>query len=140
MNTAVENAISRLSNAIIEEAVRNPDFANSLQNALAGSESGSAIGANSKPDTPKRRRRRDPATLNPIDMILENQEKLLKDLEKLSEKALKDIIAEYRLEPSQRVMRWRNREKLIQLILEAAHRRAAQGDAFRQPNNKDTQE
>lgn len=52
-------------------------------------------------------------------------------------KQVKDIIAEYRMDPSQRAMHWRNRERLIQLILDTARRRAAKGDAFRDHKDDD---
>lgn len=137
MNTVVDVAISRLAAVIIEEASYNQTFADKLQNAIMGTDCGSATGADSAQNTAKHKRRRDPSLLNPIDMIMEDEDKCNQALHELSEKQLKDIIAEYRMDPSQRAMHWRNRERLIQLILDTARRRAAKGDAFRDHKDGD---
>ena len=137
MNTVVDVAISRLAAVIIEEASHNQGFADKLQNAIMGPDYGSATGTDSEQNTAKHKRRRDPAVLNPIDMIMEDEDKCDQALHGLSEKQLKDIITEYRMDPSQRAMHWRNRERLIQLILDTARRRAAKGDAFRDHKDDD---
>ena len=131
MNTTIEIVINRLAAVIIDEASQNPAFADKLQNAIMAADYESATDKKQEQTAPKRKRRRDPALLNPIDMIQEDEAKLIGRLHEFSEKELKDIIAEYRLDPSQRAMYWRNRERLIQFILDTARRRAAKGDAFR---------
>ena len=131
MNTTIEIVINRLAAVIIEEASHNQAFADKLQDAITGTDIESAASMEQAQNIPKRKRRRDPALLNPIDMIQEDEAKLIGRLHELSEKELKDIIAGYRMDPSQRAMYWRNRERLIQLILDTARRRAAKGDAFR---------
>lgn len=137
MNTVVDVVISRLAAVIIEEASHNQAFTDKLQTAIMGTDCKSATGTDSAQKTAKHKRRRDPASFNPIDMILEDEDKCEQALHELSEKQLKDIIAEYRMDPSQRAMHWRNRERLIQLILDTACRRAAKGDAFRDHKDND---
>lgn len=52
-------------------------------------------------------------------------------LSPLTEKELKDIVADYGMDPSKLAMKWRDKERLIQLILDTSFRRASKGDAFR---------
>ena len=75
--------------------------------------------------------RRDKAVLDPIKLTEDGDPYLREKLEKLSEKELKDIIADYGMDPSKLAMKWKDRDRLIQLIMETSARRATKGDAFR---------
>ena len=75
--------------------------------------------------------RRDKAVLDPIKLTEEGDPNLRKKLERLTEKQLKDIIADYGMDPSKLAMKWKDRDRLIQLIMETSARRATKGDAFR---------
>ena len=133
VNQVVASALSRLTAIVIEEAAHNPDFASKIQFVFA--EPGSCISeddtSNETSNIQRRRNRRDPAVLNPFDMIQDNEAKLIECLNALTEKELRDIIAQYGLDPTNRSMQWRKKERLIQGILEATHRKVAKGNAFR---------
>ena len=113
---------------ILTEADANEEFSKKLLCALYGSTIEKAE------ETPKKKHsnRRDPAVLNPIQMVLDGDTTLETRLSELSEKQLKDIIADYSMDPSKLAARWRKKERLIALILETAQHRAAKGDAFRE--------
>ena len=65
MNTTIEIVINRLAAVIIEEASHNQAFADKLQDAITGTEIESAASTELAQNIPKRKRRRDPAALNP---------------------------------------------------------------------------
>lgn len=133
VNQVVASALSRLTAIVIEESAHNPDFAAKIQFVFA---SFSDCPATEKPSTEasdekKRRNRRDPAVLNPFDMIPNDETKLVECLNGLTVEELKDIIAQFGLDPTNRSLQWRKKERLIQGILEATHRKVAKGNAFR---------
>ena len=64
-------------------------------------------------------------------MIPNDETKLIECLNGLTVEELKDIIEQFGLDPTNRSMQWRKKENLIRGILEAAHRKAAKGNAFR---------
>ena len=75
--------------------------------------------------------RRDKAVLDPIKLMEEGDVDLRRKLEDLSEKELKDIIADYGMDTSKLAMKWKDTERLIDLIMDVSARRATKGDAFR---------
>lgn len=48
--------------------------------------------------------------------------------------SLRSIISAYGLDPSQKVRRWKTKEKVIAFIVEAVRKRMAQGSAFTREN------
>lgn len=126
--------LKQLVDAVIEEAAQNDGFAQKLEQILRGEAAASkeknigqkAAGA----ERPSNRRA--PAVLDPISLISEDERLLVEKLQGLTDKQLKDIIADYGMDPSKLAMKWKNRERLINHIVDAARRRAAKGDAFRE--------
>jgi len=55
-------------------------------------------------------------------------------LEKLSLNQLRDIVAEYGMDPGRLVMKWMAPERVIDRIVEISSARAHKGDAFRKPS------
>lgn len=128
MDKESKKKIKEFFSVIIDEAEKNDEFAKSLYKIFQNSEE------RIKPVTskePKRSpKRRDKAILDPIKLAEDNE--LTKDiLAELTEKELKDIIADYGMDSAKLAMKWKDKERLIQLILESAFRRASKGDAFR---------
>lgn len=128
MDKNLKKNIKALYELIIDEAEKNEDFAYALSNILCCENSG-----NTTKNTDSKKRsssRRDKAVLDPI--RLAEEEKLTTSvLESLSEKELKDIIADYGMDSSKLAMKWKDKGRLIQLILDTSLRRASKGDAFR---------
>ena len=139
MDRSVVNVLRQLVNAIIEEAEHNDDFAYKIEQVLneeivtvKKKNTGRKVLGSGRPSN-----RRDPAVLDPVSLILEDEYLLAKKLQSLTDKQLKDIIADYGMDPSKRAMKWKNRERLIDHIVDTARRRAVKGDAFREKTDND---
>ena len=118
MSTDVETRLRRISNVIINQAKADADFAEKLDKAISG--------------TIRSVKRRDPPTLDPVELlILSDENNLVEQLNALSEAQLKDIIAWYRLDLTGRAMHWSKKDQLIHFITESAKSRATKGDVFR---------
>ena len=74
---------------------------------------------------------------DPVSLISEDEHLLVEKLHSLTDKQLKDIIADYGMDPSKLAMKWKDQERLINHIVDTARRRAAKGDAFREKPDND---
>lgn len=139
MNRETKNKLNLLLAAVIEEAEKNEEFATTIDDIL---KNGDARIVEVKKTYSRRKRlfdpartrssnRRDPAVLDPMDALTKGEGKLRKELEALDEKQLKDIIADFGMDPSKLAMKWKDTGRLINHIVDAAKRRASKGDAFR---------
>ena len=105
---------------VLDEAERNPEFAARIEDALGGD------------FAPRRttRRARAPAAFDPVAAAHEGEDDLRARLVELSADQLKDMIAEYGLDPTGRANRWRKPERLVELICDRAVERAQKGRSF----------
>ena len=114
---AVARPIARV---IEKEAERNPEFGRRIRAAMAEAAENYA------------RRRRAPPVLDPVDVAKAHGKDALRDrLTELDLERLKDIVSRYAMDP--RAMRWKARERVIDMIVDMSDRRARKGDAFRIP-------
>lgn len=128
MDKNLRKNLKMLFDAIIKEAEENKEFADTLSGILDSNVNETEYKTVS--GTRRAGNRRDKALLDPVKLAEENV--LSKEmLDALSEKELKDIIAEYGMDPSKLAMKWKDKERIVQLILDTAMRRASKGDAFR---------
>ena len=116
--------------AITEAARDNPRFLADLERALA-----TPRGPRSAPklrSPANRPRRRAPASLDPFDILRGAGRAALRErLSALSLDELRDIVAEYRIEPYTLAMKWKTPSRVVDLIAEAIEQRSRKGDAFR---------
>ena len=136
MTEATKALIRGIAEAIIDEASVNEEFSNKIEDILSGN-AGELSGDRPKKKGKKGGRaanRRDPAVLDPIALITEDEAELVVKLQGLTDKELKDIIADYGMDPSKLAMKWKDKERLINHIIDASKRRAFKGDAFRDAN------
>ena len=113
---------------IAEEASRNPEFDHRLRAARLSK-------GNRMPVRP--RNRRPSALLDPVDIADKGGESELRaQLSELDIECLKDIVAQYGMDPANLVMKWKKPEKIIDRIVGISVRRACKGDAFRIPSLK----
>lgn len=128
MDKIIKKKMKALFLTIMDEAERNKEFADTISGIFEDfSERGNDQTANSGK---RGANRRDKAILDPIKLAEEGS--LAKELlEPLSEKELKDIIADYGMDPSKLAMKWKDRDRIIRLIIDISMRRASKGDAFR---------
>lgn len=59
-------------------------------------------------------------------------EGLAKKLKVMELEGLRDLLKKYGLDPSYKIRRWKNKEKVVAFILETVERRSAKGSAFLQ--------
>ena len=114
---------------VIDEAESNEEFAKKIIAALYEDVEIGVL--KTELNTKRGTNRRDPAVLDPVQMVMDGDDSLKERLEGLTNKELKDIIADYGMDSSKLAMKWKDKERLINLILDAATRRASKGDAFR---------
>ena len=137
MNTKLRKSLRNLTKAIVEEAERNPQFEQQLKEALGLNDDQRKAGRTSRPRSgPKvkpggRRHRRTPAVLDPIKLAQVSEQTLRERLISLSIEQLKDIVAEYGMDPSKLVMKWKSHDNIVNRIVEISIVRAQKGDAFR---------
>ncbi len=133
----LKRAIRNLAKVISEEADRNPEFEIRVREALGlptgdGKDSRSRQSSNApNPGSSRGRNRRTPAVLDPVHLAEESEQLLRERLAPLAVDQLKDIVADYGMDPKKLVMKWRSRDRIIDHIVELAISRSRKGDAFR---------
>lgn len=140
---SLRNTLSRLMRVVIEEAERNPDFEAALHDALDSSTPGKrtqlkaeALGPLADHEAKRGKNRRPPAVLDPVQVVRDGEATLRRALEMLSLEQLRDIVAEYGMDPGRLVMKWNTPERVIDRIVEMSVARAHKGSAFRKPANE----
>ena len=125
---STEKKLMALFEVVIQECKRNKDFSSVVEDAL--NELTSKLdNASSKNN---RRHRRTPAVLDPVTICFEKGEDVLHNrLNELDLEKLRDILAEYGMDPGKLVMKWKNKEKVIKHIIDTSDARAKKGEAFR---------
>lgn len=116
----------KISAIVADEIASNKDFADKI----------GALVAQDKPDTPKRRNRRDPGKINPFELFQQGDNALYEALASLSIDELKDIIAENGMDTAKLAMKWKDRDRLEKHIVEATQRRSTKGEAFAKGSGK----
>ncbi len=140
----LRNTLNRLIRVVIEEAERNPDFEAALSDALGGIKkriaketAGNFPGEQLDSASEKRpKNRRPPAVLDPVQTVKDGEHVLREALGKLSLDQLRDIVADYGMDPGRLVMKWVAPERVIERIVEISLTRAHKGDAFRKPGDE----
>lgn len=120
----LKKILQDLLKVVIEETNRNPEFAKQVE---------AALGLEPKPereDTGRGAHRRAAAILDPISLAREGEDVLRSKLEPLTLEQLKDIVAEYGMDPGKRVVKWKTADRVINHIVEYSVARAKKGEAF----------
>ncbi|MGC8210072.1 hypothetical protein [Ralstonia pseudosolanacearum] len=137
---SLRNTLNRLTRVVIEEAERNPEFEAALNDALGNSPLDKRKQPKDRPvaeppggDAKRGKNRRPPAALDPVQVVRDGESVLRAALEKLSLDQLRDIVAEYGMDPSRLVMKWVDSARVVDRIVELSTARARKGDAFRKP-------
>lgn len=119
-----------LSRAIADECEHNAPFRRNVEDALGVSKAKERRPPTErKPST--RPHRRTPAVLDPVEIAKTGREALHGRLAGLDIEQLKDVVAQYGMDPSKLVMKWKDKDRIIDHIIETSLGRASKGDAFR---------
>ena len=133
---SLQKVLRNFVKVVSDEAERNQDFAERLRAAL---QSATATPRTTK-KTPTTGRvdsktgrpanRRPPAVLNPIELAKQGEEILRAKLASLTLEQLKDIVADYGMDPGKLVMKWKTPSRVLDTIVEISTSRAHKGDVF----------
>jgi hypothetical protein len=127
----LRKTLAALAKVIADEADQNERFRGQVEEAL-GLSHPTRGGEPAPPDEPKRKGgRRTPAVLDPVDLARRGEGDLRARLTSLDLEQLRDIVAQYGMDPGKLVMKWRDVDRVVDKIVELAVARANKGNAFR---------
>lgn len=118
---------------IADEAERNSGFRRQLEAALAGQQQGLLTTDEDKGGTDVHRKggRRTPSVIDPLVLARQGEDVLRQELSRLDIEQLKDVVAQYGMDPGKLVMKWKDAGQIIHRIVELSLARSTKGDAFR---------
>jgi hypothetical protein len=121
---SIRKVLQALASAVADEAERNSDFRAQVELALGLDDSATEA-------VKRKGGRRTPAVLDPVELARRGEGSLREGLTSLDHEQLLDIVAQYGMDPSKLVMKWKDSARVIDRIIEIALARATKGDAFR---------
>jgi hypothetical protein len=128
--TSLKTRLTKLAATIAEQASRDPEFALKLEDILGnGGVAKPKGGAGTR--SARKGGRRTPALIDPVAVALSGPQELQDALSRLDLGQLLDIVAEYGMDPGKLVMKWKDRDRVVDRIVEVSISRATKGDAFR---------
>lgn len=130
----VRSKLLELARVIADQVEQDPEFARRLSEALGIEEQTSrdkVKAAAALPIAGRPKHRRPAAMLDPVTIARVGEDALRSRLEGLSLDQLRDIVADYGMDPGRLVMKWKSSERVIDRIVEISLTRAQKGDAFR---------
>jgi hypothetical protein len=127
----LKQRLSVLVSAITEEAGKNETFRANIERALGVHASTGVPQARAGEATTQRGGRRTPAVLDPVELARLGESTLRAQINMLTLDQLRDIVAQYGMDPGKLVMKWKDIDRVKDRIVELALARATKGDAFR---------
>lgn len=124
MNT--QKALKALFHEFLAEVERNDMLRAKVEGILGHSKEPVASSS-------KQAMRRKPGRFDPMAVHRERPADLARRLDELNEEELKDIIAEHGMDRTKLAMKWKDKQRLVDLIKTTVESRAQKGDAFRSP-------
>ncbi|HMH19948.1 MAG TPA: hypothetical protein VK572_17565 [Burkholderiales bacterium] len=122
----MKHVISSLFEVILKEYLENPVFRKNIEDVIKGAPAATKI-ANSG----KQRNRRTRAIVDPYEVNRIGETALRHALAPLTIDQLKDVISEFAIDSSKLALKWKDRDRLINLIVVTTKARIEKGDAFR---------
>jgi len=120
----VEQRLQRLFSVLLDAVKNDPALAERVEVAMG------IVEKQASPPS-ERRNRRTQAPLDPYAEFALGEKGLLSKLHGLDIEALKDIVAQFGMDRSKLVMKWKTPDRIIEHIISTVRARAQQGDAFR---------
>jgi hypothetical protein len=137
-----ERRLKAFMDVVLSEMRANPAFAERV-GAVLDPPSGEPAELQTKASRPrvsrplavegatKRGNRRAASLVDPLTAIQSGEQQVRNELAPLDLEQLRDVMADYRMDPSKLAMKWKDRERVIDHIVATAIERAQKGDAFR---------
>jgi hypothetical protein len=128
----LKRALNDVVRAVLEEAERNPEFLRRLEEALGIGEAKTRTPAEKQahPAPSRGAHRRAPAIFDPIELARQGEATLRSRLGELTLEQLKDVVADYGMDPGKLVLKWKTPERIIDRIVEVSIGRAKKGEGF----------
>ena len=123
----MKNLVAQIFNEFLREYDKNPELRARIEHILGP---GAEEKRNSQPDQ-RSRNKRATAVIDPYSEYASGEEQLLRKLEPLTLDQLKDVVSEYALDSSRLALKWKSRERLVNLIVTTIRNRVQKGDVFR---------
>jgi hypothetical protein len=141
----LKRTLIAIINVVVEEAAQNAEFRVRLEEVLGENvksvptrRAPAQESTSEKRDLEKRRGgRRSEALLDPVALAVQSPADLRARLEDIDLDRLHDIVAQYGMDPGKLVMKWKDRARVIERIVEISVARATKGDAFRKVREDD---
>jgi hypothetical protein len=131
---SLDTTLKKLFDVIRDEAKQNATFRDRLEQLLGTAHLSSQISAvpsTIKSATQRRGNRRAPALVDPIADGDGGEVHVRERLAPLTLEQLRDVVADFRMDPTKLVMKWKDRQRVIDHIVSTAVGRRQKGDAFR---------
>jgi hypothetical protein len=128
---SIRKKLHALANAIADEAERNDLFRERVESALDHRASVLTSGASLDLKARRKGGRRAAAILDPVEIARQSEAELRQRLSELNIELLRDIVAQYGMDPGKLVMKWKDPTRVVERIVELAMARSTKGDAFR---------
>jgi hypothetical protein len=122
MNSPLANIFAEL----LREVEANPALRERIERHLSHAPKSAIPTTEAK----RRNRRSDPA-VDPYVLLQQGESSLRSALAQLDTEQLKDVISAFALDSSRLALKWKDRERLIELIVSGVRARLEKGDAFR---------
>ncbi len=123
--SSLKTRLTKLAALVAEQASRDSEFAAKIEEIL-GIESTKRIR-----QAVRKGGRRAAALFDPIAKASEGKDGLYAALSACELEQLLDIVAEYGMDPGKLVMKWKDKDRIIDRIVDVSITRATKGDAFR---------
>lgn len=127
----LRRTLNALAKAVADEAEHNDRLREQLEAILGLGTVKRSAPAESEGDIRRRGGRRAAAVLDPVEVIRHGENELRRQLALLELEQLRDIVAQYGMDPGKLVMKWKDVERVTDRIVELASTRAKKGEAFR---------
>lgn len=121
---SVHKKLKAVLNELLAEVERNDQLREKLTGILE-------CPAGHAEPRPKRSARRKPGPFDPMALHREHPEDLMRRLDELTVEELKDIVAENGMDRTKLAMKWKTKNRLIELIVSTVKSRSLKGDVFR---------
>lgn len=127
----LRSKLLELARVVADQAERDPDFARRVGEALGPEPTTHELKKSVAQVKSRPKNRRPAAVLDPVALACDGEQTLRSLLAPLSLNQLRDIVADYGMDPGKLVMKWKSSERVIDRIVEISLLRAQKGDAFR---------
>jgi hypothetical protein len=130
----LRKVLAELARAIADEAERNPDFERRVTMALGLTDEPARRDTRAQVEGQgdnRPKNRRPPAVLDPVELARSGEQALRARLLNMTVEQLKDIVADYGMDPGKLVTKWKTADRIIERIVEISLARSQKGDAFR---------